>query len=439
MFKTDFGVRHRTMPKSLKISLLAVSVALVLCIFVGVNAHSVAAADDPAPQDAYNQINVYGEVLQHIQSDYVEVPNIPTVTDGALRGLLESLDADSSYLTPADFKAYQADHGGKAQVGINVSKRFGYATVVSVVPGSPADKAGISDGDIIEAIGNEDTRNLSLAMIHLLLEGAPGSELQMAVIGPRSSKPQKMTLNRVLVVAPPVEETLYAGTSILYLKPVVLDHEHVQEVETKLKAMNKAGSTKVLLDLRDVASGDMNEAVRLANLFVGSGTLATLEGQKYPKETFTADPAKAINTTAPLVVLVNHGTFGPAELVAGALQDDKRGELVGEKTFGEGSLQKTFNLPDGGAIILSIAKYASPSGKQFEDTAVTPGTVVASNYDLLDTDTDADSDDSTAVSPTTISPAAVTKPASKPITKKAAPATDDQLNKALDILKAKAA
>jgi carboxyl-terminal processing protease len=137
------------------------------------------------------------------------------------------------------------------------------------------------------------------------------------------------------------------------------------------------------------------------------------------------------------VVLVNHGTFGPAELVAGALQDDKRGELVGEKTFGEGSLQKTFNLPDGGAIILSIAKYASPSGKQFEDTAVTPGTVVASNYDLLDTD--ADSDDSTAVSPTTISPTAVTKPASKPITKKAAPATDDQLNKALDILKAKSA
>lgn len=420
------------MPKSLKISLLAVSVALILCIFVGVNVHGVAAADDPAPQDAYNQINVYGEVLQHIQSDYVEVPNIPTVTDGALRGLLESLDADSSYLTPADFKAYQADHGGKAQVGITVSKRFGYATVVSVVPGSPADKAGLADGDIIEGIGSVDTGNLSLAMIHLLLEGAPGSELQLAVVGPRSSKPQKMTLNRVVVAEPPVAETLYAGTSILYLKPIVLDHEHVQDVESKLKTMNKAGNTKILLDLRDVAAGDANEAVRLANFFVGSGTLATLEGQKYPKETFTADPAKAINTTAPLVVLVNHGTFGPAELVAGAIQDDKRGELVGEKTFGEGSLQKTFNLPDGGAIILSIAKYASPSGKQFEDTAVTPKTIVASNRDLPDTDSD--SDDTTTVSPT-----AVTKPAPKPIVKKAAPETDDQLNKALDILKAKAA
>ena len=97
------------MPKSLKISLLAVSVALILCIFVGVNTHSVAAAGNPAPQDAYNQINVYGEVLQHIQSDYVEVPNIPKVTNGALRGLLESLDADSSYLTPADYKAYKEE------------------------------------------------------------------------------------------------------------------------------------------------------------------------------------------------------------------------------------------------------------------------------------------------------------------------------------------
>jgi carboxyl-terminal processing protease len=417
------------MPKSLKITLLAVSVALILCIFVGVNTRGVAAAGDPAPQDAYNQINVYGEVLQHIQSDYVEVPNIPKVTNGALRGLLESLDADSSYLTPADFKAYQSDHGGKAQVGINVSKRYGYATVVSVVPGSPADKAGLSDGDIIEAIGMEDTRNLSLAMIHLLLEGAPGSQLQIAVIGPHSAKPQKMTLNRVVVAEPSVTETQYDGTSILYLKPIIIDHDHVQEIETRLKAMNKDGNKKILLDLRDVSAGDMPEAVRLANFFISTGTIASLEGQKFPKQTFSADSAKAINTTAPLVVLVNHGTSGPAELVAGALQDDGRGQLVGEKTFGEGSMQKTFDLPDGGAVILSIAKYASPSGKQFEDDAVTPGTVVASNKDLFEDD---DSDDEALATTTP------TETAKLPV-KKTPPPPDDQLNKALDMLKAKAA
>jgi carboxyl-terminal processing protease len=409
------------MPKSLKISLLAVSVALVLCVFLGVNAHGVRAAGDAAQQGAYNQINVYGEVLQHIQSDYVEVPDIPQVTNGALRGLLESLNADSSYLTPADYKSYKDNRGGKAQVGLNVSKRYGYATIISVVPGSPADKASLTDGDIIEAIGAQDTRDLSLALIQLLLEGAPGTELHIAVIRPHKAEPEKMTLNRVVVSEPPVAETLYENSSILYLKPMDIDHEHVQQVESKLRAMNKAGNKKILLDLRDVAAGDTDEAVRLANFFISSGTIATLEGQKFPKQTFTADPAKTINATAPLVVLINRGTSGPAEVVAAAIQDDKRGQLVGEKTFGEGSLQKTFDLPDGGAIILSIAKYASPSGKQFEDDAVTPGTVVASNLDALDTDSD---DDSTAV---------------KPEPKKTAPEPDDQLTKALEILKAKAA
>src|SRR5271169_4726005 len=162
------------MPKISKILLLAVSVVLVLTVFLGVNSSGVSAASEP--QDgAYRQINVYSEVLRHIQTDYVEEPNIPAVTNGALRGLLESLDADSSYLTPDEYKAYKAaeanNGGAKAQVGINVSKRYGYATVVSVVPGSPADKANLADGDILEAIGGQDTREISLAMIHLLLEG----------------------------------------------------------------------------------------------------------------------------------------------------------------------------------------------------------------------------------------------------------------------------
>ena len=247
-------------------------------------------------------------------------------------------------------------------MGIYVSKRFGYATIVAVVPGSPADKADLSDGDIIEAIGTQDTRDLSLAMIQLLLDGAPGSELQLAVIRPRKADPDKITLNRVVVSEPPVSDTLYEDSSILYLKPVDLDHDHVQQVEAKLKSMNKTGTKKVLLDLRDVASGDMPDAIRLANDFLASGTITTLEGQKFPKQTFTADATKAIDPAGPLVVLVNRGTSGPAEVVAGAIQDDKRGDLVGEKTFGEGSMQKTFDLPDGGAVILSIAKYASPSG-----------------------------------------------------------------------------
>jgi carboxyl-terminal processing protease len=411
------------MLKNAKILLLASSVALVLCVFLGMNARGVHA--DTQQDGAYRQMDVYGEVLHHIQTDYVEDPNIEAVTNGALRGLLESLDADSSYLTPSDYKTYKADKGGKAQVGINVSKRYGYATVVSVVPGSPADKANLNDGDIIEAIGTQDTRDISLAMIQRLLEGTPGSELTIAVIRPRKADPEKIVLNRVVVAEPPVTETMYENSSILYLRPVILDHDHVQQVESKLKAMQKSGNKKILLDLRDVSAGDMAEATRLANLVLKTGTIAALEGQKVAKQTFAADPAKTVNATAPLVVLVNRGTAGPGELVAAAIADNKRGDLVGEKTFGEGAQQKTFELPDGAALILSVAKYESPLGKKFQDDAVTPGTLVASNQDSLAGLDDDDDSVKTAATPA---------PAKRPAVQ-----ADDQLSKALEMLKAKAA
>ncbi len=410
------------MPKLVKISLLALSVALVLTIFLGVNSRGVSAATVQEGDGAYRQINVYSEVLRHIQTDYVEEPNIHLVTDGALRGLLESLDADSSYLTPADYKIYKAGQKGNAQVGLNVSKRFGYATVVSVTPGSPADKANLNDGDIIEAIGPQDTRELSLAMIQMLLRGQPGTELTLSVVRPRRAEPEKVVMTRSMQALPPVAETMYENSTILYLKPGVLDRDHVNQIEAKLRAMPRTGNKKILLDLRDVAAGDMSEATRLANFLLKDGTIATLEGQKVQKQVFTADPAKAIQTSAPVVVLVNRGTAGPAELVAAALADNHRADLVGEKTFGEGAQQKTFELPDGAALILSVAKYESPSGKRLQDDGVTPGILVAGKNAPDDAADDEDA------------------PSEKPAnTAKSGVAVDEQLSKALEVLKSKAA
>jgi carboxyl-terminal processing protease len=261
-------------------------------------------------------------------------------------------------------------------------------------------------------------------MIRLMLEGAPGSTLSVGVVRSSRAEPDKITMTRSLQAVPPVGEALYEDSSILYLKPEILDHDHVSEVETKLKGMQKSGNRKVLLDLRDVAAGDMTEAVRLANFLLKSGTIATLEGQKYPKQVFTADPAKAIQATAPVVVLVNRGTAGPAELVAAALEDNKRAELVGERTFGEGTQQKTFELEDGAALILSVAKYGSPDGKMLQDAGVTPDVLVASG-----TDESAGADQGEA--PAAEAPA--------PVVKKAGIQVDEQLTKALEILKAKSA
>ncbi len=348
--------------------------------FFGVHAGS---EDD----GAYRQMHVYAEVLKRIQSDYVTDPSIGSVTTGALHGLLESLDADSSYLTPAEYKIYKdRPASGVAQVGVTVSKRFGYATIVSVAPGSPADKEHLSDGDVIESIGDQSTRELSLAVIRLLLEGKPGTSVSISVVRPRKPDPDKLTLTRTVVDSPGLSEQQYSNSTILYLKPGVLSTARVDEIASKLKSAGK--NHKVLLDLRDCSAGDPAEGIRLANFFVNQGTLATLEGQKFSTQTFAADSAKFISS-APLAVLVNRGTYGAAELAADAIEGAKRGDIIGERTFGEGSVQKTIELADGGALLLTVAKYEGPDGKKIQDDAVTPTVQVgqAADDDLGDSTT----------------------------------------------------
>jgi len=255
--------------------------------------------------------------------------------------------------------------------------------VVNVLPGSPADQNHLSDGDVIESIGAQSTRELSLAVIRLMLEGKAGSTVDLSVVRPFKPDPEKITLTRSIPPVPAFGQQEYENSSILYLKPGVLSDARVNELSAKIKA---AGKKKILLDLRDTAGEDSQQGIRLANFFIKQGTLAQLGGQKFPQQTFSADASKFL-TDAPLTVLVNRGTYGPAELVAAAVADAKRGDVVGERTFGEGSVQKTIELPDGAALMLTVAKYQSPSGGKIQDNAVNPTVAVsvAANDDQPDT------------------------------------------------------
>ena len=354
---------------------------------------------------SYRQINVYGSVLRKIQTDYVTEPKMDNVTAGALHGLLESLDADSSYLSPTEYKIYkERSDADKTQVGITVSKRYGYAVIVGVVPGSPADKQKLSSGDVIESIDGQSTRELSLAVIRLLLEGKPETALTLSAVLPGKSEPEKITMVRAIVAEPTLGEQQFENSSILYLKPGELTPARVNDVAAKLRTDGKG--RKIVLDLRDCTAGDPRQGVALANLFIKQGTLATLEGQKYPRQTLAADPGKFL-TSAPLAVLVNRGTYGAAEIAAAAIGDTSRGDVVGERTFGEGSVQKTFDLPDGSALFLTVAKYSGPAGKKIQDEAVTPNVVVTSVSDEDEVETNLP------------------------------PAKDDILKKAIELLKAK--
>lgn len=397
---------------------LILSISLVVVLFMVAGGLVVRASDNN--DGAYRQLGVYSEVLSRIRSEYVEEPNIPKVTDGALHGLLESLDANSSYLNPDQYKEYK-DHKreGKADIGAAISKRFGYAAIIAVVPGGPADKAGIEGSDIIESVENQSTRDMSLAEIRDKLSGTPGSNVLVSIVRARRAEPQKITITREIVNFPPVSDKMLED-QIGYIKADIINRGKAQEIAAKVKSLQHDGARKLILDLRDCADGDEGEGVAVANLFLNHGAIAYLQGQKYPRQTFNADPSKAV-TNLPLVVMVNRGTAGPAEIVAGAVMENGRGDVVGDKTFGVGSVQKLIEIPDGSALILSVAKYYTPSGKAIQDTAITPNVLVA----------DADQD--------TVLPDDDNGPTTDQERKLEKQHEDDQLHKAIDVLKTRQA
>jgi carboxyl-terminal processing protease len=359
-----------------KAAILVSSAAVLVFVVVG-GLNGVRASNNDG---SYHQIQVYSEVLSRVQSEYVEEPNIPAVTNGALHGLLESLDADSSYLSAAEYKDYKSHKTETTgEIGAVVSKRFGYASVVSVIPGGPADKAGLQSTDILEAIEGKSTHEMSLAEIHAMLSGQPGSNVTFSVVRPRRAEPEKMVITRDIVSIPAVADKVVED-GIGYVQVDALTKGKSQEVAAKIKSLQKSGVKKLILDLRNCADGEESEGIATANLLLNHGTITYVQGQKYPREAFNAEPAKAI-TTLPVVVLVNKGTAGAAEIVASAVLENARGDVVGDKTFGEGSIQKVIELPDGSALILSVAKYYSPTGKAIQDTAVTPNVVVADSED----------------------------------------------------------
>src|SRR5215472_10372014 len=400
---------------SKKLQVILLSSSMLVIVFALVGGLGVHASSNG---DSYKQMTVYSEVLNRIRTEYVEEPNINSVTSGALHGLLESLDADSSYLSPAEYKAFKATKGdGKAGIGATVSKRFGYAAIVSVIPGGPAEKAGISAGDIIEFIDGQSTHEMSLASVKARLSGEPGSRLDCSIIRTRKIEPKKITIVRKLVGVPAVQDQTMAD-GVGYVKAQVLNKGKAQDIAAKIKSLQRQGAKKLILDLRNSSEGDAEEGVAVANLFLDNGMIASVQGQKYDKVTYTADAQKKI-TDLPLVVLVNRGTAGAAEIVAAAILENGRGDVVGDKTFGEGSVQKLIEVPDGSALILSVAKYYTPKGKAIQENGITPNVPVASNDELAALPDD--EDDSNPPEP-----------------QKTQPKEDDQLHRAIEILKVRA-
>jgi carboxyl-terminal processing protease len=356
-----------------------------LLLFGAVRGRSAAADSGP-----YTHLGVYSEVLSRIKADYVEEPDMKAVTAGAINGMLESLDPYASYLSADQYKQYlKSKESAKADVGLGLSRRFGYLTVVDALPGSAAAKAGLGTQDVIETINNISTRDMPLAFSEMLLQGDTGSSITISVLRTRRSEPQDFTLTRAMRVYPAVTGRLVTDQGaepIGVISTVSLGRGRAREIAAKVTDLEKQGAKRFILDLRHCSTGDISEGIALANVFMDKGLITYSQGQKSPRQDFQADPSKAV-TKAPLAVIVHRGTAGAAEVVAAALLDSKRADVVGERTFGDAGVRKAITMDDGGAVILTVAKYYSPSLKAIQDTGVTP------NIPQAETEAGTDSDD----------------------------------------------
>ncbi|MGB6959605.1 MAG: S41 family peptidase [Candidatus Acidiferrum sp.] len=372
------------MNRTARIGVLCVSV--VIFCYAGLGHVLGRTSDDKA----YKSLTVYSEVLQKIQQDYVDEPNLHLVTTGSLHGLLESLDPQSSYLTPREYTEYKqklaANIAGDA--GVTLSKRFGYIIVISVLPESPADKAGIHSGDILESIAGFTTRDMSAGQAMNFLHGQPGTGVKVGVIRRGKTDPDQVDIVREKL-SPEKLVSEKVDPDILALRLPSLNPGRADEIRARLLEADKQGVHKVILDLRECGRGPVSEAISVARLFVPSGTLATLKGQTITTQVSSADPSKVV-WKGPVSVLIDATTSGAAEVLASAMVANHRGDVVGERTFGLASEQKLITLDDGAALFLTVGNYYNTDGKSILAEGVLPSEVVTAS---ADDDADAGDDD----------------------------------------------
>ncbi len=314
--------------------------------------------------DAGAQMRIFESVLQYIQNDYVDVPNLEKARGGAMRGLVAGLDPYSSFLTPDQVKDYQAKkQNNLVGIGAEFSQVSSYLYVISVVKGAPADKAGLKSGDVIEYIETKATRDISLYDARQMISGENGSKVNLRVLR-AGEKAQTISVTRGNYTVPVVESKVEAN-KIGVIKVFSLEKGEAKDIRTQVENLKKQNVQKIILDLRGVAAGDLSEAVETANLFIKDGTLAQVIGRENKvQQTFTADAAKHL-FDGQIAVLIDLGTAGAGEVVAGAILDRKRGEVVGERSFGAGAEQQLFTLRSGDGLLLTVAKWASPNGNTF--------------------------------------------------------------------------
>ena len=317
----------------------------------------------------------FTRVLATIEKYYVDDIKIDDIVKKSIEGLLTNLDAHSSYLDEKHFKDLKIQTDGEfGGLGITVGQKDGALTVIAPMEGTPADKAGVKAGDIILKINKQSTLNMTIDEAVNLMRGKPGTGIELTLVREGETKPLTIAIVRDIIKIESVYSKMIENENILYVRVVNFDKNivgDVQEAITKHK-----GAKGIVLDLRNNPGGLLNQAVGLVDIFIDEGIIVSQKGRVESENAEYKASKSGTNTKLPLVVLVNGGSASASEIVSGALQDHKRAIIIGEKTFGKGSVQAVLPVVDNEAIRLTIARYYLPSGRTIQAEGVTPDITV---------------------------------------------------------------
>ena len=358
-----------------KIILLSLSVFL-LGVTIGLSqSHKVPALSS----SMYEDLKVFTDVLSLVQKDYVEETNPRDLVYGAIKGMLETLDPHSAFMTPETYREMQAETKGRFEgLGIEITLKDGVLTVVSPIEETPAFKAGILSGDQILKIDGEPTKNLNLMDSVKRMRGPKGTQVTITIMREGFAKPRDFTLVRDVIPVRSVRHELLEK-DYGYIRISQFQEKTDGEFEKAIKALEEEskGTLKgLILDLRDDPGGLLDQAVKIADRFIESGLIVSMDGRKEDqKMKFYAHPQGTL-PAYPLVVIVNGGSASASEIVAGAIQDHRRGIILGTHTFGKGSVQTIFPLKDGSGLRLTTARYFTPSGRSIQAKGIVPDIIV---------------------------------------------------------------
>jgi carboxyl-terminal processing protease len=354
---------------------ILLALACMVVFFIGMVLGGGSPIKNAEGQEIYHYLKTYSEVLNIIRATYVDDVQENDLITASIKGMLESLDPHSAYLTPEAYKELQTEAKGEFRgVGVEVTVKNGFPTVIAAIEDTPAWKAGLKPGDQIVKIDGKLVRNMSPADVLKLTRGEKGTPLTLSVMREGFTRPKDFKLIRDVTVIKSVKHRML-DDNYGYLRITEFEQHTTGELDQALRELNKAakgGLVKgLVLDLRNDPGGLLNQAVEVTDRFLGSGLITYVQGRNYEKKTFVAHN-QSNDYLGPLVVLVNEGSASGAEIVAGALQDAKRAVIVGAKTFGKGSVQTILPLEDGSAVQLTTAKYYTPKGRSIQAEGITP-------------------------------------------------------------------